>query len=131
MKKWIALLLVAILCLSLCACSGETQSDSSAVEQDVDARGNTIIKDEDGTVRIIDQQGNLRQITMTNPEGIVITQNYDEKGNMLQENYIQADGVNVIIDYDENGNKIQETNIWPDGTVVTFRFDENGNKIHP
>ena len=96
----------------------ENISDDNS-SNETDANGNTIIKGEDGSITIVDKNGNMIQVIYVDYNGEVVTQNYDENGNFVSEEREPLGKLEWFA-----GETIVHTNNAGDKTTITF--GENG-----
>lgn len=101
--------------------------DSETLPVETDANGNTIHREESGTISVVDKDGKVLQIT--DPDGIIVNFNYDGTGNLLSEEIIEPNGVITVRMYDSNGKFTTEEITDPDGNVVIRKYDEAGKVV--
>ena len=112
---------------------GSSTIDNTAEEvvetapEETDSNGNTIVRQEDGTVLVLDKDGKVLQ--MTEPDGIVTKMNYDGSGKLAFQEQHLPEGVVAIHRYDENGiltsTEINDLTGWQ----VSMYYDTSGNLV--
>lgn len=94
------------------------------ITPETDAQGNTIVHGEDGSLSIIDKNGNLLQVIITENDGTVITQHYDKNGNMVSEDRTAPDGSTSHPNTPLPGQTVTTTD--SNGMIITFSYDQQG-----
>ena len=140
MKKWIALLLVFAMAISLCACGGFTSGSNDDDDDDDDDGGSknnglvTAYKMTGATIISYDEDGNetLKAVVEYNDQFDIVGMKTYENDVLVTEQVFDKDPDRLLqsVNYDEDGKETSKTEYTydADGNTLSFFYYKNGEQ---